>query len=77
MNVSCTSFDLGTPVLVMISVTFYTPKVIEEMKSSIALLEKKLEETSKERDKALQELGRLKQHLLDKVCQTFVLLFCN
>ncbi|KAF3341959.1 golgin candidate 4-like protein [Carex littledalei] len=41
-------------------------KFVEEMKSSIALLEKNLEETSKEKDKALQELGRLKQHLLDK-----------
>ncbi|KAJ4749168.1 Golgin candidate 4 [Rhynchospora pubera] len=45
---------------------FLLEKVVEEMKSSIALLEKKLEAATKERDKALQELGRLKQHLLDK-----------
>ncbi|KAJ3709364.1 hypothetical protein LUZ61_013069 [Rhynchospora tenuis] len=45
---------------------FLSEKVVEEMKSSAALLEKNLEAATKERDKALQELGRLKQHLLDK-----------
>lgn len=39
---------------------------IEEMEVSMRKLEETLEHTSKERDKALQELDRLKQHLLDK-----------
>lgn len=39
----------------------------EEMELSIKKLEKDLKEVCRERDKALQELTRLKQHLLDKV----------
>ncbi|XP_059634279.1 golgin candidate 4 isoform X2 [Cornus florida] len=38
----------------------------EEMELSLRKLEKDLKETRRERDKALQELNRLKQHLLDK-----------
>ncbi|KAJ6800991.1 golgin candidate 4-like [Iris pallida] len=38
----------------------------EDMALSIRKLEECLQETCKERDKALQELARLKQHLLDK-----------
>jgi hypothetical protein len=38
-------------------------KVKEEMDS----LKKALQDTSHERDRALQNLSRLKQHLLDKV----------
>ncbi|KAL3517227.1 hypothetical protein ACH5RR_024129 [Cinchona calisaya] len=38
----------------------------EEMELSLQKLEKDLKETRRERDKALQELNRLKQHLLDK-----------
>ncbi|XP_015584426.1 golgin candidate 4 isoform X2 [Ricinus communis] len=38
----------------------------KEMESSLQKLEKELKETRHERDKALQELSRLKQHLLDK-----------
>ncbi|KAK8509654.1 hypothetical protein V6N13_093511 [Hibiscus sabdariffa] len=51
-----------------------TPKVdssgsslrIEEMELSLQKMEKDLKETCFERDKALQELTRLKQHLLEK-----------
>lgn len=39
----------------------------EEMESSLQKMETKLKETSQERDKALQQLNRLKQHLLEKV----------
>lgn len=39
----------------------------EEMELSLQKLDKDLKETRRERDKALQELGRLKQHLLEKV----------
>ncbi|KAJ6851872.1 golgin candidate 4-like [Iris pallida] len=38
----------------------------EDMTASIRKLEGSLQETCKERDKALHELARLKQHLLDK-----------
>ncbi|KAJ0054648.1 hypothetical protein Pint_00506 [Pistacia integerrima] len=38
----------------------------EEMELSLQKLDKDLKETRCERDKALQELGRLKQHLLEK-----------
>ncbi|PIA34302.1 hypothetical protein AQUCO_03800117v1 [Aquilegia coerulea] len=38
----------------------------EEMEQSIQRLEKDLKGTCRERDKALQELSRLKQHLLEK-----------
>ncbi|CAL5397621.1 unnamed protein product [Camellia sinensis] len=38
----------------------------EEMELSLQKLEKDLKETCQQRDKALQELNRLKQHLLDK-----------
>nr|GEX39281.1 hypothetical protein [Tanacetum cinerariifolium] len=38
----------------------------EEMESSLQKLEKDLKETSREKDKALQQLNRLKQHLLEK-----------
>ncbi|XP_072990030.1 golgin candidate 3-like isoform X2 [Typha latifolia] len=41
-------------------------KATEEMASSLCRLEETLKDTCKERDKALQELARLKQHLLDK-----------
>jgi hypothetical protein len=70
---------LDIAVLVNAYVTFYAMKVLEEMKSSMTLLERKLEETSKQRDKAVQELGRLKQHLLDKVWNNsslFVINYC-
>ena len=39
----------------------------DELEQSLQKVEKDLKETRKERDKALQELARLKQHLLDKV----------
>lgn len=39
----------------------------EEMKISLQKLERDLEEACQERDKALQELTRLKHHLLEKV----------
>lgn len=39
----------------------------EEMEQSLQKLEKDLKETCSERDKALQELTRLKQHLIEKV----------
>ena len=39
----------------------------EELESSLKKLEKNLKETSREKDKALQQLNRLKQHLLEKV----------
>ncbi|KAJ8433652.1 hypothetical protein Cgig2_002323 [Carnegiea gigantea] len=38
----------------------------DELEQSLHKVEKDLKETRKERDKALQELARLKQHLLDK-----------
>ncbi|CAL5331748.1 unnamed protein product [Camellia sinensis] len=38
----------------------------EEMELSLQKLEKDLKETGQQRDKALQELSRLKKHLLDK-----------
>lgn len=38
-----------------------------EESQSMIKLEKSLEETRRERDKAKKELNRLKQHLLDKV----------
>ncbi|KAI3411221.1 uncharacterized protein J3R85_018272 [Psidium guajava] len=38
----------------------------DELKQSLQKLENDLKETRKERDKALRELSRLKQHLLDK-----------
>lgn len=38
-------------------------------------LEKALNDASQERDKALQELARLKQHLLDKVFFKFLNLY--
>lgn len=37
-----------------------------EMESSLQKMEKDLKETSRQRDKALQQLNRLKQHLLEK-----------
>lgn len=39
----------------------------KEMQQSLQKLEKDLKETVQARDKALQELNRLKQHLLEKV----------
>lgn len=48
----------------------------EEMERSFQKLSKDLKETQHERDKALQQLTRLKQHLLEKV-SFFVLLFCS
>lgn len=39
----------------------------EEMEQSLQKLEEDLKETRSERDKALHELTRLKQHLLEKV----------
>lgn len=45
----------------------------EQMELSLQNLDKDLKETRHERDKALQELTRLKQHLLEKV--TCLLLF--
>ncbi|GAB2245073.1 hypothetical protein Droror1_Dr00000566 [Drosera rotundifolia] len=38
----------------------------EELEKSLRLFEKDLKEAHRQRDKALQELARLKQHLLDK-----------
>lgn len=38
----------------------------EEMELSLQKLDKEIKETQRERDKALQELARLKQHLLEK-----------
>ncbi|THG22635.1 hypothetical protein TEA_028356 [Camellia sinensis var. sinensis] len=51
----------------------------EEMELSLQKLEKDLKETCQQRDKALQELNRLKQHLLDKVADynfSVVRMFC-
>lgn len=39
----------------------------EEMEKSFQKMEKDLKETAQQRDKALQQLNRLKQHLLQKV----------
>lgn len=39
----------------------------EEMERSLQKLSKDLKATQRDRDKALQELSRLKQHLLEKV----------
>ena len=39
----------------------------EEMEKSLQKFDKDLKEMRLERDKALQELSRLKQHLLEKV----------
>lgn len=39
----------------------------EELEKSLRLFEKDLKEAHQQRDKALQELARLKQHLLDKI----------
>ena len=39
----------------------------EQMELSLQNLDKDLKETRHERDKALHELARLKQHLLEKV----------
>ena len=39
----------------------------EEMRKSLHKLENDLKEARMQKDKALQELNRLKQHLLDKV----------
>lgn len=39
----------------------------EEMEKSLREFDKNLKETRLERDKALQQLSRLKQHLLEKV----------
>lgn len=39
----------------------------EEMEISLQKLSKDLKETQREKDKAVQELTRLKQHLLEKV----------
>ena len=45
----------------------------EEMELSMQKLEKDLKETSQQRDKASQELNRLKKHLLDKVAYLNIL----
>jgi hypothetical protein len=39
----------------------------EEMERSLQKLSEDLKQTQRDRDKALQELSRLKQHLLEKV----------
>jgi len=39
----------------------------EEMERSLQKLSNDLKETRRDRDKALKELSRLKQHLLEKV----------
>lgn len=39
----------------------------EEMESSLRKLEKDLKEACREKEKTLQQLNRLKQHLLEKV----------
>lgn len=46
----------------------------EEMELSLKKLEKELKEAHRLRDKALQELNRLKKHLLDKVFVASVML---
>lgn len=46
----------------------------EELERSLHKLDKELKETQSERDKARQELSRLKQHLLDKVAFSYLLL---
>lgn len=43
----------------------------EEMEQSLEKLEKDLKEACRQRDKALQQLNRLKQHLLEKVILPF------
>lgn len=45
----------------------------EEMEKTMRKLEKDLNEARQKRDKALQELNRLKKHLLDKV--TYLLVY--
>ena len=47
----------------------------EEMERSLQKLSKDLKDTKRERDKAVQELTRLKQHLLEKVSFFIVTLF--
>lgn len=49
-----------------------TLKDTENMALSKRKLEEALEETCTERDKALQELARLKQHILEKVMFSFL-----
>lgn len=44
----------------------------EEMEQTMRKLEKDLNEARQKRDKALQELNRLKKHLLDKVAYLLV-----
>lgn len=44
----------------------------EEMEKTMRKLEKDLNEARQKRDKALQELNRLKKHLLDKVAYLLV-----
>lgn len=45
------------------------------MEKSLQKLENDLKETRREKDKALLELNRLKQHLLEKVISTSFLFF--
>lgn len=50
----------------------------EELEISLQKFEKDLKEACQERDKALQELKRLKQHLLEKVLYpSNSILFCR
>lgn len=44
----------------------------EEIEQTMRKLEKDLNEARQQRDKALQELNRLKKHLLDKVAYLLV-----
>lgn len=48
----------------------------EKMEQSMQKLEKDLKEARHQRDKALQELNRLKKHLLDKVAYCCIL-YCS
>lgn len=44
----------------------------EEMQISLQQVEREMKEACQERDKALQELTRLKQHLLEKVVYLYL-----
>uniref|UniRef100_A0A2P2JXR4 Structural maintenance of chromosome 1 protein n=1 Tax=Rhizophora mucronata TaxID=61149 RepID=A0A2P2JXR4_RHIMU len=47
--------------------SFRNAHIKEELELSLQKMERDLKETQREKDKALQQLARLKQHLLDKV----------
>ena len=47
-----------------------------KVKEEMDILKRALQDASRERDKAVQDLARLKQHLLDKVTTYSYLVIC-